>query len=211
MVQSFDPIGLGLLKSPGALGVDVAVAEGQPLGIPMSFGGPYLGIMACRDSFVRRLPGRIVGQTVDRRDRRCWALTLQTREQHIRREKATSNICTNQGLMALRAVVYLATMGPQGMGDAARLCLEKAHYAAGLLAASDRFEPAFDGPFFKEFVVRDKEGRVEEVLDKARSQSIFAGVPLGRWYEELADCFLVAVTEKRTKAEIDAWAAAIGS
>ena len=209
LVQVFDPISLGLFKPPAALGANVAVAEGQSLGSPMAFGGPYLGIMACRDSFVRRLPGRIVGQTVDRRDRRCWTLTLQTREQHIRREKATSNICTNQGLLALRAAVYLATMGPEGMRDAARLCLEKAHYAAGLLAESDRFEPAFAGSFFKEFVVRDKRGRVEELLAEAREHGIFAGVPLGRWHDALDDCFLVAVTERRTKAEIDAWAAVL--
>src|SRR3954471_3021180 len=129
LVQSFDPISLGVLKRPGELGADVAVAEGQSLGTPLLYGGPYLGIMACKEQFVRRMPGRIAGQTVDRRGRRCWVLTLQTREQHIRREKATSNICTNQGLFALRAAIYLAQMGPQGLRETAELCVKKSAYA----------------------------------------------------------------------------------
>jgi glycine dehydrogenase subunit 1 len=203
LVVAVDPISLGLLKRPGDYGADIVVAEGQSLGIPMSYGGPYLGILACREQFLRRMPGRLVGQTVDRKGRRCWVLTLQTREQHIRREKATSNICTNQALLAVRAAVYLAAMGPAGLRDAAALCLRKARYAAERLAASGRFTPAFDRPTFKEFVVRDTRGRVEEFLAAARREGIFAGVPLGRWYPELSDCLLVAVTEKRTKAEID--------
>ncbi len=202
-VVSVDPISLGLLARPGDYGADVVVAEGQSLGSPMSFGGPYLGIMACRDEFVRRMPGRLVGQTVDRRGKTCWVLTLQTREQHIRREKATSNICTNQGLLALRAAVYLAAMGPQGMRSVAELCLRKARYASDELTGRDSLEAVFDRPTFKEFVVRVRDGRVEERLEAAGRHGIFAGVPLGRWYPELDDCLLVAVTEKRTKSEID--------
>ncbi len=209
LVVVFDPISLGLLKRPGELGADVAVAEGQSLGSPMALGGPYLGIMACREKFVRRMPGRIVGQTLDRRRKRCWVLTLQTREQHIRREKATSNICTNQGLLALRASVYLATMGPTAMRAAAELCLRKTRYAADAITASDRFELAWDAPVFKEFVVRDKEGDVETILSTAAELGILAGVPLGRWYPQWSDCFLVAVTERRTKEEIDRLAAVL--
>jgi glycine dehydrogenase subunit 1 len=210
-VASFDPISLGVLKRPGDWGADIAVAEGQTLGSPLSYGGPYLGIMACREPFVRRMPGRIAGQTVDRRGRRCWVLTLQTREQHIRRDKATSNICTNQGLFALRASIYLAAMGPQGLRSVAELSLQKAHYAARRLTADARFQPAFGGHFFKEFVVRDTAGRVAETLEKAVAAGYLAGLPLARWYPELSDCFLVAVTEQRTREEIDGWAGALSA
>ena len=203
VVQVFDPISLGRLKRPGDYGVDITVAEGQSLGTPMSFGGPYLGIMACREQFVRRLPGRIAGQTVDRRDRRCWVLTLQTREQHIRRGKATSNICTNQGLFALRAAIYLSTMGPQGMREVADLCLQKSHYAKRQIVEDARFRLAFNQPTFKEFVIRDSERQVPRMLAQLQQQNILAGVPLGRWYPELEDCVLIAVTENRTKQDID--------
>jgi glycine dehydrogenase subunit 1 len=207
---SVDPISLGILKRPGDYGADVVVAEGQSLGSPMAFGGPYLGIMACREDLVRRMPGRIAGQTVDRRGKRCWVLTLQTREQHIRREKATSNICTNQGLYALRATIYLALMGPRGMREVAELCLYKARYAAGALSSTGRLALAFDRPTFKEFVVRDRQGQVEQLLADAGRAGYFSGVPLARWYPDLADCFLVCVTEKRTKEEIDGLAAVLG-
>ena len=203
LVQSFDPISLGLLKRPADLGADVAVAEGQSLGTPMLYGGPYLGIMACKEAFVRRMPGRIAGQTVDRRGRRCWVLTLQTREQHIRREKATSNICTNQGLFALRAAIYLAQMGPQGLKETAELCVRKAAYAKQQLTAGSRFSAAFSQPTFKEFVIRDKQNRVADLLKSASAAGYLAGIPLGKWYPELEDCFLVTVTEKRTKGEIE--------
>jgi glycine dehydrogenase subunit 1 len=210
-VASVDPISLGLLVRPGDYGADVVVAEGQSLGTPMLYGGPYLGIMACREPFVRRMPGRIAGQTVDRQGRRCWVLTLQTREQHIRREKATSNICTNQGLFALRAAVYLSTMGPHGMRGVAELCLHKSLYAASRLASVPGLSLAFDRPTFKEFVVRANGGNVEQILASAYEAGFFAGVPLGQWYPELADCFLVAVTEKRTKEEIDRLAAVLAA
>lgn len=201
-VCSFDPISMGLLKRPGDLGVDIAIAEGQGLGTNMQYGGPYLGIMACRERFVRRLPGRIAGQTVDRNGKRCWVLTLQTREQHIRREKATSNICTNQGLFALRAAIYLATMGPQGLKEVANHCLQKAHYAQQRLCESERFERTFAAPYFKEFVVTDRDGQVQELLNQGKAQGILAGLPLERWYPQYAHCLLIAVTEKRTQAEI---------
>jgi glycine dehydrogenase subunit 1 len=204
LVVSVDPISLGLLKRPGDYGADIVIAEGQSLGSPMSYGGPYLGIMACREKFVRRMPGRIAGETVDRRGKRCFVLTLQTREQHIRREKATSNICTNQGLFALRATVYLAALGPQGLRETAELCLRKSHYAAKRLSSQASLVPAFDRPTFKEFVVRAPGVKVEQLLAKAREEGFLAGVPLACWYPELADCFLVSVTERRTREEIDA-------
>ncbi len=203
LISVFDPISLGILARPGDYGANIAVAEGHTLGTPMSYGGPFLGIMACDQALVRRMPGRIAGQTVDRRGKRCYVLTLQTREQHIRREKATSNICTNQGLFALRATVYLSQLGPQGLRETANLCLQKSRYAAEQLCQSDRFSLAFDQPTFKEFVIRDADSRVDELLKAALDQGFFAGVPLGQWYPDMKDCFLVAVTEKRTKQEID--------
>jgi len=203
LISVFDPISLGILARPGDYGTNIAVAEGHTLGTPMSYGGPYLGIMACDQALVRRMPGRIAGQTVDRRGNRCFVLTLQTREQHIRREKATSNICTNQGLFALRATVYLSQLGPQGLRETANLCLQKSRYAAEQLCHSDRFSLAFDQPTFKEFVIRDALSQVDQLLKAALDQGFFAGVPLGQWYLDMKDCFLVAVTEKRTKQEID--------
>jgi glycine dehydrogenase subunit 1 len=202
-IAAVDPISLGLLKRPGEYGADICVAEGQSLGNPMAYGGPYLGIIACREQFMRRMPGRLVGQTTDRRGKRCWVLTLQTREQHIRREKATSNICTNQALFALRTAVYLSLMGPQGMRDVAELCLQKANYALDQLTAGGKLSNVFDRPIFKEFVVRVNNGRVDDLFEAAKKEYILPGVPLGKWYPQFADCLLVAVTEKRTKEEID--------
>jgi len=204
LITAFDPISLGILARPGDYGTNIAVAEGHTLGTPMSYGGPFLGIMACDQKLVRRMPGRIAGRTVDRRGNPCYVLTMQTREQHIRREKATSNVCTNQGLFALRATVYLSQLGPQGLRETANLCLQKTHYAAEQLCANERFSLAFEAPKFKEFVIRDAENKVEQLLKSAEGDGILAGVALGQWYPELSDCFLVAVTEKRTKAEIDA-------
>ncbi len=209
LVAAFDPISLGLLRRPGDYAADIAIAEGHSLGTPMSFGGPYLGIMTCREDLVRRMPGRIAGETVDRHGNRCFVLTLQTREQHIRREKATSNICTNQGLFALRAAVYLAQLGPHGLRETAELCLQKATYAARQLCSHDRFSLAFSAPTFKEFVIRDAEDNVEELIQQARQAGFLAGVPLGRWYPCLSDCLLIAVTEKRTRQEIDQFVAVL--
>ena len=177
----------------------------------MSFGGPYLGIMACREKFVRRMPGRIAGETVDRRGKRCFVLTLQTREQHIRREKATSNICTNQGLFALRAAVYLAAMGPQGLRETAELCLHKAHYAAGRLTEQSSLATGFRlSPPFKEFVVRAPGGNVEELIaDACRAGLSRRRAAWDDGIDEFQDCFLVSVTERRTRDEIDGLAACL--
>ncbi len=203
LVMSVDPISCALLKRPGQLGADIVVAEGQPLGIPQSYGGPLLGLLACRRDYLRKIPGRLVGLAADRDGRRGYCLTLQAREQHIRREKATSNVCTNQGLLALRATVYLAAMGRQGLARAARSCLEKAHDAARRVAALDGFALAWEAPFFKEFVVRCTNRDCAEVLSTTARQGVLVGPALGRWYPELADCFLVAVTENRTRQDID--------
>jgi glycine dehydrogenase subunit 1 len=200
---SVDPISLGMLKRPVDYGADVVTAEGQSLGNPLHYGGPYLGIIACKNEFVRRMPGRICGQTVDRNGKRCWVLTLQTREQHIRREKATSNICTNQGLFALRATIYLSLLGPRGLHETAELCVRKSNYARTAFAASPRFSIPFVASTFKEFVIRDAAGDVDNLLAEAEARGYFAGIALGRWYPELSDCFLICVTEKRTKDEID--------
>jgi len=202
MIVSFDPISVGLLKRPGDYGADIAVAEGQSLGTPMGYGGPYLGIMACRNEFVRKIPGRIVGETVDRNGKRCWVLTLQTREQHIRREKATSNICTNQGLFALRAAVYLTALGPQGLRESAELCLRKAHYAARELSKLPGVSLRFDRPFFKEFTLK-LPSNVATLRGRLSKAGYLAGLETGRWYESFKDCLTLAVTEQRTKAEID--------
>jgi glycine dehydrogenase subunit 1 len=209
-VVSFDPISLGVLKRPGDYGADIAVAEGQPLGIPLQYGGPLLGVMACREQFVRRMPGRIAGQTADRRGKRCWVLTLQTREQHIRRDKATSNICTNQGLLALRATVYLALVGPRGLREVATLCTQKAHYAAEQLTEIDGLDLLSDRPFFKEFTLRC-EGGPERWIQKARSAGFDIGPDLKRFQNANLpkDGLLVAVTEKHTKADIDRLAEAL--
>jgi glycine dehydrogenase subunit 1 len=209
-IVSFDAISLGILKRPGQYLADIAVAEGQCLGNPMAFGGPYLGLLACREQFVRKMPGRLVGQTVDRLGRRCWVLTLQTREQHIRREKATSNICTNQGLFALRAAVYLAALGPQGLKETAELCTRKAHYAAERLTQIPGVKLKFKRPFFKEFVLQLPAAcDVPALLARLLEAGFHGGLALGRWYPALGDCVSVAVTERRTKTEIDAFAEAL--
>jgi glycine dehydrogenase subunit 1 len=209
-VASFYPISTGLLKRPGQYGADIAVAEGQCLGNPMAYGGPYLGIMACREEFVRKIPGRLVGQTVDRNGKRCWVLTLQTREQHIRREKATSNICTNQGLFALRAAVYLSALGPHGLRETAELCLQKAHYLAGELQGIPGVSLRFSQPFFNEFTLQ-LPGDASSAAAKLLKNGFHAGLALGRWYPALKNCLTIAVTEKRSKQELDSFVTALRS
>jgi len=204
-VVSFDPISLGILRRPGDYGADIAVAEGQSLGTPLQYGGPYLGVLACRQEFVRKMPGRLIVQGKDRDDRLCYMLGLQTREQHIRRDKATSNICSNQGLLALRATVYLSSLGPQGLREAAELSCHMAHYLADQLQTVPGVKLAFDRPFFKEFVIRSRHG-ADEFLFAARDCGFNVGPELSRFHDaELPpDGVLVAVTEKRTRAELDA-------
>ena len=198
-----DPISLGLLKPPGDYNADICVAEGQSMGIPMSFGGPLLGIFACKKEFVRRMPGRVVGATVDSEGRRGYTLTLQTREQHIRRERATSNICTNEALAALASAVYLTTLGKHGLRQVANLCLQKAHYAAETIADLQGCAIPFDVPFFEEFVVQcDKP--VSEINRRLLEKRIIGGLDLARFYPDLAGHMLVCVTEMRTRDEIHA-------
>ena len=209
-IVSVDPIACGMLKSPGALGADIVVGDGQPLGIPLQYGGPYLGLLACREKYLRKMPGRIVGMTQDADGRRGFCLTLQTREQHIKRERATSNICTNQGLLAVRASIYLAAMGKKGVTDVANQCFDKAHYAASRIAALKGYELRFRAPFFKEFTVRSAKP-VRRVLEACRQRGIIGGVPMESFDAALKDCFLVAVTEKRTREEIDSLVAALES
>jgi len=210
LVVGANPIALGLLQAPGALGADVVVGEGQPLGLGLNFGGPLVGFFAAKQQYLRQIPGRLVSRTTDREGRTGYVLTLQTREQHIRRERATSNICTNQGLMMLAATVYLSVMGKQGLRDVAEQCLQKAHYAAGKLASLPGFRLKFDAPFFHEFVLQCP-GSAEEIAARLAGQGILAGYPLGRHFPELADCLLVAVTEKRTADEIDQLAEALAA
>ncbi len=209
-IVSVDPISCGMLKSPGALGADIVVGEGQPLGIPLQYGGPYLGLLATREQHLRRMPGRVVGMTTDAQGRRGYCLALQTREQHIKRERATSNICTNQGLLAIRAAVYMAAMGKSGISEVASQCYDRAHYAASRIAKLDGYELRFSQPFFKEFVVQSSR-RLDRVLASCRERGILAGVPLARFDERFADCFLVAVTEKRTRKDIDALVEALAA
>jgi glycine dehydrogenase subunit 1 len=208
LVVGANPIALGLLEAPGSLGADVVVGEGQPLGLGMNFGGPLVGFFAAKTQYLRQMPGRLVSRTTDKEGRTGYVLTLQTREQHIRRERATSNICTNQGLMMLAATVYLSTMGKQGLREVAEQCLQKAHYAAERLSAVPGYRLKFGAPFFHEFVLQGP-GSGREVAARLAERGILAGYPLGLHSPELEDCLLVAVTEKRTKEEIDDFAAAL--
>jgi glycine dehydrogenase subunit 1 len=208
-----DPISLGLFRPPGEYGADVVVAEGQPLGIPPSFGGPHLGIFAARMAHVRRLSGHLVGETVDADGRRGYVLTLATREQHIRRAKATSNICTNSAVCALAAATYLATMGKRGLRQVAELCFHKSHYAAAEIGKLKGFAvnpQAPKQPFFKEFVVRLPRPVTEINAHLRARHGIIGGYDLGRDYPNLANHMLVAVTEVNTRASIDRLVSALG-
>ncbi len=199
-----DPIMLGLFKSPGQLGADMAVGEGQPLGIPLSFGGPYLGYFACTKQLVRKISGRIIGETQDKRGQRAFVMTLRPREQDIRREKATSNICTNQGLMALAAGIYLSLMGKCGLKTVANLCYQKSHYAARQIDALEGFSVDWSKPFFKEFMVRCPLPVAEINASLLEDYGIIGGYDLSRDYPELANTMLIAVTEMNSREEIDA-------
>lgn len=202
LVVITDPIACGMFRPPGADGADIVVGEGQPLGIPLSFGGPYLGLFATRSALARKMPGRVVGQTSDAHGRRGYVLTMNTREQHIRREKATSNICTNQGLMALRAAIYLAAMGPTGLKETAELCYHRGEYAASRLQALPGVELVSKRPFFREFAIR-LPVPAAEVISRAGESGVTPGFDLGRYDPSCSHELLIAVTEKRSRAQID--------
>ena len=201
-IAAVNPISLGVLESPGVLGADIVVGEGQAMGLPVSFGGPYIGFLATRDKWLRRTPGRIVGQTVDHEGTRGFVLTIQAREQHIRRDKATSNICSNEALCSLAVAVYLSALGRQGIRQVSELCLKKAHFARKTILDVPGFQPVFSQPFFNEFVVRCPLPPAE-LNSELREAGVVAGLDLGKYYPELEGCMLTAVTEKRTRDEIE--------
>ena len=207
-IAACDPIALALLEPPGHAGADIVVGEGQPFGNPPSFGGPMLGFFACKQSLVRRMPGRLAAATVDRDGRRGYVLTLQTREQHIRREKATSNICTNQGLMALRATVHLGLLGREGLREVAELCVQKSHFAAARAAAVPGFRLAYTGAFFREFVLECPVDSAE-VIRAGREFGVLPGIDLGQFRTEWKRRLLVTVTEQRSADEIGNWLKAL--
>jgi glycine dehydrogenase subunit 1 len=211
LLVSCYPISLGILKTPGAMGADIVTGEGQSLGMPMSFGGPYLGFMTSRLQYVRKMPGRIVGETKDRDGRRAFVLTLQAREQHIRREKATSNICSNEALCALTALVYLSLLGKEGLKETAQRCADKASYAYHRLTAIPGVTSHFKAKwFFNEFVL-DLPCDASDVIARLIERGFAAGFPLSRYYEGMENSILICVTEKRTKQEIGMLAEALES
>lgn len=201
-VEYCDPSALAVVRTPGEWDFDIAVGDGQSLGIPMCFGGPYVGFMACRKDYVRKMPGRIVGQTQDADGKRCFVLTLQAREQHIRREKATSNICSNQSLMALYVTVYMSLMGKEGLAKVNSLSSAGAHYLYGELLKTGKFEPVFDKPFLKEFVLKPLVP-VEKLQQKLLDEGFFGALATEEGYVSFC------VTEKRTKAEVDSLVEAV--
>jgi glycine dehydrogenase subunit 1 len=200
IVAVSEPLSLALLKPPGPLGADIVVGEGQSFGNPVSFGGPYIGFFACRENFLRSMPGRLVGETVDGEGRRGFLLAVATREQHIRREKATSNICTNQALCALAVLVYLTILGKEGLRELAEINLSKCEYAKRRLAES--FPLRFSAPTFNEFVLRLK-GDPDQILKKISGQGMIGGLALKRFYPEMKDEILICVTEKHSREDID--------
>ena len=208
LVVAFDPVAAGLLRAPGSYGADVVVGEGQPFGTPLSFGGPYLGLFACRSEHVRRLPGRLVGETIDVDGRRAYVTTLRTREQDIRREKASSNVCTNQTLIAVACAVQLSWLGTGGLRDLALRCARGTRYCRESLLAVDGVEPVASAPTFREFAVRTGTVPADVVVDRMADEGYLAGVPL-RPDDELGDGLLIAVTERRTRDEIDGFVAAM--
>ncbi|HEY3289669.1 MAG TPA: aminomethyl-transferring glycine dehydrogenase subunit GcvPA [Anaerolineae bacterium] len=209
LVAAVNPISLGLFKPPAEYGADIVIGEGQPLGIPLSFGGPYLGFFCTSREYMRRIPGRIVGETVDKNGTRGYVLTLKTREQDIRREKATSNICTNQGLIALAACVYMSVMGKHGLQQAANLSYQKAHYAAEQINQLNGYEVWYDRPFFNEFVVKCPTS-VESINEHLFTDySMIGGYDLGKDYRHLKRHMLVCCTEMNTREEIDALVSAL--
>src|SRR5829696_5799367 len=210
VVGSYDPIPLGILKPPGECGVDVAVGEGQSLGNRLDFGGPSFGFFAATEAYLRRMPGRIAGETKDVEGRRGFVLTLQTREQHIRREKATSNICTSQALNALGGVVYLAWLGRRGLVELGELLLQRTHYARERLTALDGVEALHAQPVVREFALR-LDADVRRVIERCQDQGVNPGHALGRDYPEHADGLLVAITEQRSRADIDRLADVLGA
>ena len=210
VVTAVDPMTLGILKPPGEYGVDIAVGEGQPLGNRLDYGGPSFGFFAAQERFIRKMPGRIAGETVDAEGKRGFVLTLQTREQHIRREKATSNICTNVALCALMATIYVSVMGKEGLRKVGELSTAKAHYAAEAFAKIPGVALTFKAPFFKEFALTLPKSP-ERVVKRLIKDKILAGVPLKTLDRAYKDCLLVAVTEKRTRDDIDAYAAALAA
>jgi len=210
LVTVTNPLALGLLKSPGELGADIVVGEGQPLGVPMSFGGPYLGYFAIRKKYVRKMAGRIIGETVDSEGKRAFVMTLRPREQDIKRERASSNICTNQGLMALAASVYLSLMGKNGMRKVAELNYHKAHYAAQCINDLENFEVVNESPFFNEFVVKSAFA-LPDVNEALMDAGIIGGYDLGQDYPHLEHHMLMCVTEMNSRSEIDMLVDVLGS